>query len=616
MVPTRMGEHPMKLFDELKRRNVFRVAGVYAVVGWLLIQVGVAVLPTFGAPPWVAKVYIALILAGFPIAMILAWAFELTPEGVRLTANVPEGESIAPKTGRKLDYAILGGLALVGVMIIADRLMPSFETRPSGAPQDEGKIAAASIAVLPFADLSPAGDQQYFSDGIAEEILNALANVDGLDVASRTSSFAFKDREAARVPEIAAELKVRHVLEGSVRKAGASLRITAQLIDAESDRHLWSETYDRPLTAENVFAIQEEIAGAIVAALSDVMGTAGAAAPAVEVAKSTTDLSAYDLYLQARALYQRRENLEEADALLGEAVERDPNFADAWALRAATLSLFKEYVETDRSYEDIGKLVDAYAGRALALSPDNARAIAARANFRMTASWNLALKYDIGAIIADLKRAVALDPRDSSAVNWLGMIYAQVGESDEAVETFAACAAFDPFFGPCAENYYDLLVVQERYDEAFAQYQQVLAKGIVVSGWTNFSMLAHFDQKAAFMQATNHPSWLPGWRRHDDLYEAFKHPDEDHSELISDIEEHLRTHPHRGVINFSLLLIPIGGFDATPFANNLWAPDHARYRRSPQFKAYIRESGIYEYWRANGFPPQCKPIGKDDFECE
>ncbi|MEX0645270.1 MAG: hypothetical protein WD076_08165, partial [Parvularculaceae bacterium] len=606
-----------KLFAELRRRNVFRVAAVYAVVAWLLVQVVVAIKGPLSLPVWTDTLVIVLFAIGFPIAIILAWAFEMTPEGMKLTKNVPEGESIAPKTGRKLDYIIIGGLALVGAMIVVDRMMPE-KAAVAGATSEVNADAApsgASIAVLPFADLSPDSDQGYFSDGIAEEILNALANVDGLDVASRTSSFAFKDRGTARVPEIAAELKVRHVLEGSVRKAGASLRITAQLIDAENDRHLWSETYDRPLTAENVFAIQEEIAGAIVAALSGVMGTAGGA-PAVEIAKSTTDISAYDLYLKARALYQRRDNLEEAEALLGVAVERDPNFADAWALRAATMSLFKEYVVTDRPYEEFGKLVDAYADRALALNPDNARAIAARANFRMTAAWNLDLKHDIGGIVADLKRAVALDPRDSSATNWLGMIYAQVGESDEAVETFAACTAFDPFFGPCAENYYDLLVAQGRYDEAFAQYQQVLAKGIVVSGWTNFSMLAHFDQKAAFMQATNHAAWLPGWRRHEDLYEAFKRPGEDHSELILDLKEYLGAHPNRGVNASGILLIPIGGFDATPFANNLWAPDHARYRRSPQFKTYIRESGVYDYWRKHRFPPQCRAVGKDDFACE
>jgi TolB-like protein/Tfp pilus assembly protein PilF len=500
--------------------------------------------------------------------------------------------------------------------------MPERAATQAESMADAGAAAAASIAVLPFADLSPEGDQEYFSDGIAEEILNALANVEGLEVASRTSSFAFRDRESAGVPAIAAELKVRHVLEGSVRKAGASLRITAQLIDAENDRHLWSEAYDRPLTAENVFAIQEEIAGAIVTALGDVIGTAGAAAPAVEVATSTTDMSAYDLYLQARALYQRRENLEEAEALLEQAVERDPSFADAWALRAATWSLFTEFVQTNISYEDNERLVDDYAERALALNPDNARAIAARANFRLVAAWNLRRRQnDLGAVLADLERAVALDPRDSSAMNWLGMAYAIVGDSGQALDAFAACTSFDPLFGPCAENYYDLLIVHGRYDEAWAQYQNVLSKGIVVSGWTNFSLLAHFDQKAAFMQATNHPSWLRGWRRHGELYEAFKRPNEDHSELLSDLEEFVRSQPQRGVNSIGILLIPIGGFDAPPFAVNLWAPDHAAYRRSPQFKAFIRDAGIYEYWRKHGFPPQCTPVGPQtaesgDFECD
>ncbi len=601
-----------KFFSELRRRNVFRVAGVYGVVGWLLAQVAATLEGAVGLPGWFDGMVVSLLLIGFPIALILAWAFELTPEGVKPTAAVPQGDSIAARTGKTLDYVIISGLALVIGLIIADRLLPEQSTQESVAAQN-GAASATSIAVLPFADLSPQGDQEYFADGIAEEILNALAHVDGLDVASRTSSFAFKGQESAGLPEIATELRVRHVLEGSVRKAGQSLRITAQLIDAQNDRHLWSQTYDRPLTAENVFAVQDEIAEAIVAALG---GFIGEAPPEVSVTKTTTDLSAYDLYLKARGIYQRREQLAEAEALLAEAVARDPAFADAWALRAAILSLFQEYLETDLTYAETEKLVDDYAGRALALNPDNALAIAARANFRMTATWNLEIRQDLGAILADLERAVALDPRDSSAMNWLGMLYALIGESDKAAATFAACEAFDPYFGPCAENYYDLLVVLERFDEALAQYQNVLSKGIVVSGWTNFTLLAHFDQKTAFMQATNHPSWLPDWRRHEDLYEAFKHPGGDHSELLSELEEFTRNHPRRGVNSYSFLLIPLGGFDVLPISVQFWGPDYAAYRRSPQFKAFIREAGVYAYWREYGFPPQCKPLGDNDFRCD
>jgi TolB-like protein len=620
----------MRIIEELKRRNVFRVAGVYAVVAWLLIQIVVAVKAPLHLPGWTDTLVIVLFAVGFPVALILAWAFEMTPDGVKLTANVSEGQSIAAKTGRKLDYAILAGLALVALMIVADRVTPDRKERiaaEGGATSPGGRaateISAASIAVLPFPDLSPAKDQEYFSDGMAEEILNVLAKVDGLNVAARTSSFAFKGQETLGIPAIAKEPGVRHVLEGSVRKSGDAIRITAQLIDSTSDAHLWSETYDRKLTAENIFSLQDDIAGAIVAALRDKLGlkVGAAAAASPEGAKSTADLSAYDLYLQARALFQRREHLEEADALLGEAVGRDPGFVDAWALRAAIASLLKEYVVTDRTYEEFGGLVEDYADRALALNPDNARAIAARANFRMTAAWNRALVYDLGPIVADFDRAISIDPRDSSMLNWFGVFNAWIGNSEEALKIFADCEAFDPYFGPCSENHYDLLVVLGRYDDALAHYEKVLDKGIVVSGWMNFSLLAHFDMKVAFMQATNHPSWMPDWRRHEDLYDAFRRPDEDHGELIAELRNFARATPGRGVNPYSALVVPIGVFEASPYPILLWGADYARYRRSPEFKAYIRDSGVDAYWREHGFPPQGKPRGPQnsenaDFECE
>ena len=188
-------------FKELRRRNIFRVAGVYAVVGWLLAQVAATLEGAVGLPAWFDGMVVSLLLIGFPIAMILAWAFEMTPEGVKLTAAVPEGTSIAPKTAKMLDYVIIGGLALVGAMIIADRLMPAQTSvsnkigdamiegdAANGAPE----ISAATIAVLPFTDLSPDKDQEYFADGISEEILNVLAGIGALDVTSRTSAFAFK----------------------------------------------------------------------------------------------------------------------------------------------------------------------------------------------------------------------------------------------------------------------------------------------------------------------------------------------------------------------------------------------------------------------------------------
>jgi len=365
-------------FGEMKRRNVFRVAGVYAVVGWVLAQIATTLEETMSLPVWFDGLIVALLLIGFPIAIVFAWAFELTPQGVVRTEDVPEGESITGDTGHKLDYAIVAGLVLLAAMIVwqqsdtpielAEEVPVLAEDEPAAAEVD-----AASIAVLPFADLSPGGDQEYFSDGISEEILNVLVGVNGLDVTSRTSSFQFKGRGLG-IPEIAAELKVRHVLEGSVRKSGETIRVTAQLIDSTDDKHLWSNTFDRPLTTENIFEIQDEIAKAIVTALSETLGV-GELEP-IEVAATTRNLDAYELYLQARPMFHARERLDVADALLERAVMQDPEFAEAWEIRAALQTLAVEYGFVDTPIEVAEERGAEFAKRALDLEPRSATALA------------------------------------------------------------------------------------------------------------------------------------------------------------------------------------------------------------------------------------------------
>lgn len=260
----------MRPFTELRRRNVFRVAIAYGVVAWFIIQAADIMLANFGAPGWVFKTVAGLLALGFPLALFLSWAYELTPEGVKKSADVAPAESATPKTGKRIDRLIL--IALLGVIaiLIVERLWfaggqgesPAVANAPlseSGA-EATGDTPMAdterSIAVRPFADLSPDGDQEYFSDGLAEEIPNLLAAVRDLSVASRTSAFSFKG-SGLPIPGIAGRLGVKYVLEGSVRKSGERIRVTAQLIDAERDRHLWSENYDR--TLDDIFAIQDEI---------------------------------------------------------------------------------------------------------------------------------------------------------------------------------------------------------------------------------------------------------------------------------------------------------------------------------------------------------------------
>ena len=262
------------LFAELKRRNIFRVAGAYVVVAWLTMQVIAVMTPALNLPDWVDSFFAILFIAGFPIVLLFAWAFELTPEGVKRTTSIDAEDSIRGQTGRKLDFAILGGLGLVAALIIGTSLFsgssPSPDVQSTAVTEKAIPSAEAgtSIAVLPFADMSSAGDQEYFSDGMAEEILNALVKVPQLRVAGRTSSFSFKGKDT-NIREIGQALNVAHVLEGSVRKQGNNVRITTQLIKSKDGIHLWSETYDGSL--DNIFELQESISRAVTGELKVVL---------------------------------------------------------------------------------------------------------------------------------------------------------------------------------------------------------------------------------------------------------------------------------------------------------------------------------------------------------
>ncbi len=282
--------------------------------------------------------------------------------------------------------------------------------------QEEALPSDPSIAVLPFADMSPEQDQGYFSDGISEELLNLLVRVDGLKVASRTSSFTYKGSNQ-NLAEIASELKVDHVLEGSVRKADNRIRITAQLIDAKTDRHLWSESFDRELV--DIFAIQDEIANAIVAALSAELGILQDT-PAISVDTVTENLDAYELYLKARGLFLARQQLEESIALYERAVELDPDFARAWEGLAAVYSVVESWGFTGRDWDSLA--IQA-AERALELDPG------------LSAPWAVMgqiakNKGDYVANMANLDRAIQLDPTNATNYLWRGIDYSDTGVPD------------------------------------------------------------------------------------------------------------------------------------------------------------------------------------------
>jgi TolB-like protein len=257
--------------EELKRRNVFKVGAAYLVVSWLILQLVQSVREPLGLPEWTDAFFIVLLSVGLPMALLFAWAFELTPDGVKKTKEVDKETSVTANTGRKLNYAIIATLAIALAYSVFDRVNQpdSVEiTEATDTVAAEQGIGNTSIAVLPFVDMSSDQDQEYFSDGISEELLNVLAKIPELRVAARTSSFQFKGQNVD-IGNVAEQLNVDHVLEGSIRKADTRIRITAQLIRADTGYHLWSETYDRELT--DIFGIQDEISAAIVAALAETL---------------------------------------------------------------------------------------------------------------------------------------------------------------------------------------------------------------------------------------------------------------------------------------------------------------------------------------------------------
>jgi len=311
----------MSFFAELKRRNVFRVGIAYAVISWVLAQVAEFAFENFGAPDWVLKTVVVLLLLGFPLALLFAWAFEMTPEGVKREKDVDRTQSITGKTGRKLDFVIIGVLVLAVSFLLIDKFSANKETVPG---EEVVVTGSQSIAVLPFVNMSD--DSDHFSDGLSEELMNLLAQNVELKVAGRTSSFAFKGK-TPDFQEVGAALKVEHVLEGSVRRSGDTLRVTAQLIKVDDGYHVWSNTYDRKMA--DIFDIQDDVASAITSALKLHL------APALD--RPTDNVAAYALYLQALPYIAANDDpdvLEIVIPLLDGAIEIDPAFAKAHEAKA------------------------------------------------------------------------------------------------------------------------------------------------------------------------------------------------------------------------------------------------------------------------------------------
>ena len=420
----------MSFFSELKRRNVFRVALLYLVASWLIIQVADVGVSLLSLPDWTGRLVFLLLLIGLPLVVVFSWAYEITPEGLKREKDVQRDTSITHETARKLNTAVIVLLLIAVGGLVADRMLPEQAAPPvpvAVSAEDTGPVDE-SIAVLPFVNMSADQENEYFSDGLSEELLNLLAKIPELKVAARTSAFSFKGSDAG-ISEIADTLKVAHVLEGSVRKSGDRIRITAQLIKGSDGYHLWSQTWDR--TLDDVFAIQDEIAGAVVDALKvSLLG---------ELPQSAvTDTDAYELFLQAKAAsnLHSEAGYNKAIQLLTQALAIDPGYVEAWVELSVTQTNQSGggFVPSSEGL----RAARASSARALALDPDNARALAGMGWTAMYLDWDFATAAEM------ISRARKLEPGNASVLNAYAVMVGAFGRRESMIQYYEEALTRDP----------------------------------------------------------------------------------------------------------------------------------------------------------------------------
>jgi len=465
---------PGNFFAELRRRNVYKVAVAYAIVAWLLIQAASIFFPAFDAPPWVMKIFIIGIVLGFPVALVLSWAFEITPEGIKRESEVPPNESIRRRTGRKI-VGITVVLAVIAAGLLAFNL---FRTKPTTPPTTAASIANKSVAVLAFANLSDDKGSEYFSDGISEELLTVLQKIPGLHVAARISAFSFKGKNAT-AQEIGQKLGVAHLVEGSVRKAGDTVRIAARLTRTDTGEQLWSENFTRNL--KDVFAVQTELAQTIVGQLSGQL-TGGATNPEakatiqaqVQAAEKggTKNVEAHQSYLQGRFYGDRNSEKSAAEALVAyqRAVDIDPNFALAWA-GLAEVHVWECFYSGELNRTTFDKhLADARdaANRALSLEPNLPEALAVRAKMQ------LGFDFDWKGAAETLRTALALAPTNVGLLISAGNLALAEGDAERATPLYRQAVTLDPVNPAARSNLAQNLVVTRHFAEAEAEYPRVV----------------------------------------------------------------------------------------------------------------------------------------------
>ena len=460
-------------FAELKRRNVYKVAVAYAVVSWLLIQAASILFPTFDAPAWAMKVLVALVVLCFPVALVLSWAFEITPEGIKLESEIDPKKSITRTTGRKIMGLTIAVAIVAAGMFTFQLLRTSAHSRiESGAPATPNDVSsslagarpsipAKSIAVLPFDNLSRDPDNAYFCEGVQDEILTRLAKVADLKVISRTSTQHFKSAPD-NLTQIAQQLGVAHILEGSVQKANDQVRVNVQLINALNDAHLWADTYDRKLN--DIFAVESEIARTIADTLQAKLS--GAEQQAI-AARPTENTEAHQLYLKGRFFWNKRtgDDLRKSIEYLKQAIAKDSGYALAYAALADSYGLLRFYGGASPAES----VVPAQAAAKKALELDDSLA-EAHASLGLIATEEL----EVNRAVTELERAIQLNPNYATAHHWLGLALATLRQSDRSIGELKRALELDPLSMIINADLSIIYLYAHRYDDAEAQARKTL----------------------------------------------------------------------------------------------------------------------------------------------